>query len=64
MTRELSGGYIKSVKESEYEGENEVDEVAGKVIKGRKFIPFERLDDGYTTECRHGMMFVTWCIFK
>ena len=23
-------------------------------------IPFEQLDDGYTTECR----FVTWCIFK
>ena len=26
--------------------------------------PFERLDDGYTTECRLGMRFVTWCIFK
>ena len=23
------------------------------------YTPFERLDDGYTTECRHGMIFVT-----
>ena len=27
-------------------------------------IPFERLDDGYTTECRLVMRFFTWCIFK
>ena len=26
--------------------------------------PFERLADGYTTECRLGMIFVTWCIVK
>ena len=26
--------------------------------------PFERLDDGYTTECRLWMRFVTWCIVK
>ena len=26
--------------------------------------PFEQLDDGYTTECRLGMIFVTWCIVK
>ena len=26
--------------------------------------PYERLDDGYTTECRLGMRFVTWCIVK
>ena len=25
---------------------------------------FEQLDDGYTTECRIGMKFVTWCIVK
>ena len=24
--------------------------------------PFEQLDDGYTTECRLGMIFVTWFI--
>ena len=24
--------------------------------------PFEQLDDGYTTDCRLGMIFVTWCI--
>ena len=28
------------------------------------YILFERLDDGYTTECRLGMIFVTWCIVK
>ena len=27
-------------------------------------IPFERLDDGYTTKCRLCMIFVTWCIVK
>ena len=27
-------------------------------------IPFEQLDDGYTTECRPGMIFVTWYIVK
>ena len=26
--------------------------------------PFELLDNGYTTECRLGMRFVTWCIVK
>ena len=37
MTRESSGGDTKSVKESAYEGEAEVDEVVGKFIKRRKF---------------------------
>ena len=27
-------------------------------------IPFERLDDGYKTECIIGMIFLTWCITK
>ena len=27
-------------------------------------IPFERLDDRKTTECRLGVRFVTWCIVK
>ena len=36
MTRELSGGYIKSVKEAEYEGETDVAEVVGKVIRRKK----------------------------
>ena len=36
MTRELSGGDTKSVQESEYEDETEVDEVEGKVIKRKK----------------------------
>ena len=37
MTRELSGGYTKYVKEYEYEGETEVDEVVVKVIKRRNY---------------------------
>ena len=36
MARESSGGDTKAVKEAAYEGENEVDEVVGKVIKRRK----------------------------
>ena len=28
------------------------------------YIPFERLDDRYTTECRLGIRIVTWCIVK
>ena len=28
------------------------------------YIHFERLDAGDTTECRLGMIFFTWCIFK
>ena len=36
MTRELSGGDTKYFQESEYESENEVNEVVGKVIKRRK----------------------------
>ena len=26
--------------------------------------PIDQLDDGYTTKCRLGMIFVTWCIVK
>ena len=28
------------------------------------YIPIEQLDDGYTTKCRLGMIFVTWFIVK
>ena len=27
-------------------------------------IPFELLDNGYTTDCKLGVIFVTWCIVK
>ena len=27
-------------------------------------MPFERLDNGYITECILGMSFVTWCIVE
>ena len=36
MTRQSSGGDTKAVKEATYEGENDFDEVVGKVIKRRK----------------------------
>ena len=26
--------------------------------------PFERLDEGYTTKCKLGIRFFTWCIVK
>ena len=40
VTREASGGETEAVQESAYEGENEVDEVAGKVFKRRKSYKF------------------------
>ena len=36
MTRESSGGDTKTVKEDAYEGETDVDEVVGKLIKRSK----------------------------
>ena len=36
MKRASQGGYTKSVKESAYEGDTEVDEESGKLIKRRK----------------------------
>ena len=37
MTRESSGEDTKYVQEASYEGETEIDEVAGKVIKRRNY---------------------------
>ena len=34
------------------------------VVSYHSETPFEVLDDRYTTECRLGMMFVTWFIVK
>ena len=36
MTRESSGGYTEALQEGAHEGETEVDEVVGEVIKRRK----------------------------
>ena len=36
MTRELAVGDTKAMQEAEYEGESEVDEVVGKVIRSSK----------------------------
>ena len=39
-------------------------DLGGIYVSCLSYIPCERLDDGYTTECRLGMIFVTWCIVK
>ena len=38
--------------------------LGGGYVSYISYIPFERLDDGYKTECRLGVIFVTWCIVK
>ena len=45
-------------------GKTWLNDLGGIYVSYISYIPFERLDDGYTTECRLGMRFVTWCIFK
>ena len=44
---ESPGGDNKAVKEAAYEGETEVDEVVGKVIKRRKSNNIDFSDRGY-----------------
>ena len=44
--------------------ETRLHDLGGGYVSYLSYIPFEKLDDGYTTECRLGMRFVTWCIFK
>ena len=46
------------------DGDTQLHDLGGIYISYLAYIPFERLDDGYTTECRLGMRFVTWCIVK
>ena len=38
--------------------------IRGGSISYLSYILFERLDDGYTTECRLWIIFFTWCIVK
>ena len=46
------------------DGETQLHDLGGISVSYLSYIPFELLDDGYTNECRIGMIFVTWCIFK
>ena len=46
------------------DGETWLHDLGGGYVSYISYIPFEQLDDGYTTECRLGMKFVTWCIVK
>ena len=46
------------------DGEIWLYDLGGIYVSYISHIPFERLDYGYTTECRLGMRFVTWCIVK
>ena len=46
------------------DGDTWLHDLGGIYVSYISYIPFERLDDGYKTECRIGMRFVTWCIVK
>ena len=46
------------------DGETWLHDLGGLDVSYRSNTPFERVDDGYTTECRLGMRFVTWHIVK
>ena len=46
------------------DGETWLHDLGGVSVSFISYTPFEKLDDGYTTECRLGMRFVTWCIVK
>ena len=45
-------------------GETWLHDLGGISVSYNSETPYERLDDGYTTECRPGMIFFTWCIVK
>ena len=46
------------------DGETWLNNLGGIFVSYISYITFERLDNGYTTECRIGMIFFTWCIVK
>ena len=46
------------------DGETWSHDLGGISVYYISYITFERLDDGYTNECRIGMIFVTLCILK
>ena len=46
------------------DGEIQLHDLGDISVSYLSFTPFGLLDDGYTTQFRLGMRFVTWCIFK
>ena len=46
------------------DGETWLHDLGGLAVSYLSDIPYGLLDDAYTTECRLGMIFVTWCIVK
>ena len=46
------------------DGETWLRDLVGLDVSYNSDIPFEQFDHGYTTECRIGTRFVTWCIVK
>ena len=46
------------------DGDTWLHDLGGGDVKYLSDIPFERLDDGYTTECTLGMIFFDWLIIK
>ena len=46
------------------DGETWLHDLVGIDVLYHSDTPFERLGDGYTTECILGVIFVTWCIVK
>ena len=46
------------------DGETQLHDLGGGYVYYLSYTTFEILDDGYTTECRLGMRFFTWCIGK
>ena len=46
------------------DGDKWLHDLGGGYVSYISYIPFERLDDGYKTECRLWMRFFTWWIVK
>ena len=46
------------------DGETWLHDLGGIYVSYNPDTPFEKLDAGYTTECRLWIIFVTWCIVK
>ena len=46
------------------DGDTWLHDLGGIYVAYISYIPFEKIDDGYTNECRLGMRFVNLCIVK
>ena len=46
------------------DGETSLHELEGLDVSYHSYTSFEKLDNEYTTDCRLGIIFVTWCIVK